>query len=234
MMIGEVRDLFAAVAAFRGAMTGTACGRPCTPTARSALSSAQGPGVDPGLLFDPALLTGLINQSLPPKLCPHCKVRLRPPRPARARSGRTGPALDRCLPGVRQGAWLPGLPWLRGQRPLDRRRGGAPPWPSCVFAKGGPAEARNYWVKTMQGITKHAHAIRRINEACSTRRWSRISLGHSTSMSICSTTASTRRRRADGGFWEQLQFASTASSSAARNACSSTKACPPCSKTGSR
>ncbi|MFU7556867.1 pilus assembly protein, partial [Pseudomonas paraeruginosa] len=33
-----------------------------------------------------------------------------------------------------------------------------------VFAKGGPAEARNYWVKTMQGITKHAHAIRRINE----------------------------------------------------------------------
>lgn len=26
-------------------------------------------------------------------------------------------------------------------------------------------------------------------------------------MSICSTTTSTRRRRADGGFWEQLQFA---------------------------
>ncbi|WP_447906524.1 GspE/PulE family protein [Pseudomonas aeruginosa] len=136
MMIGEVRDLFAAVAAFRGAMTGH--GLWSTLHTNSAIGIVQrlkDLGVDPGLLFDPALLTGLINQSLLPKLCPHCKAALpRPPRPARARSGRTGPALDRCFPGVRQGAWLPGLPWLRSQRPLDRRRGGAahPGLHACV------------------------------------------------------------------------------------------------------
>ncbi|HBP2446518.1 TPA: Flp pilus assembly complex ATPase component, partial [Pseudomonas aeruginosa] len=76
MMIGEVRDLFAAVAAFRGAMTGH--GLWSTLHTNSAIGIVQrlkDLGVDPGLLFDPALLTGLINQSLLPKLCPHCKVR---------------------------------------------------------------------------------------------------------------------------------------------------------------
>ena len=33
-----------------------------------------------------------------------------------------------------------------------------------MFRERGPAEARNYWVQHMAGITKHAHAIRRINE----------------------------------------------------------------------
>ncbi|MBE1118766.1 Flp pilus assembly complex ATPase component TadA, partial [Escherichia coli] len=76
MIIGEVRDLFAAVAAFRGAMTGH--GLWSTLHTNSAIGIVQrlkDLGVDPGLLFDPALLTGLINQSLLPKLCPHCKVR---------------------------------------------------------------------------------------------------------------------------------------------------------------
>ncbi|MEN1478436.1 ATPase, T2SS/T4P/T4SS family, partial [Pseudomonas aeruginosa] len=76
MMIGEVRDLFAAVAAFRGAMTGH--GLWSTLHTNSAIGIVQrlkDLGVDPGLLFDPALLTGLINQSLLPKLCPRCKLR---------------------------------------------------------------------------------------------------------------------------------------------------------------
>ena len=167
MMIGEVRDLFAAVAAFRGAMTGH--GLWSTLHTNSAIGIVQrlkDLGVDPGLLFDPALLTGLINQSLLPKLCPHCKVRfqdhqdqLAPDLVERVRRLTDvsqvhvkGPGCQACRGSGVNGrsivaeVVLPTLAFMR------------------VFAKGGPAEARNYWVKTMQGITKHAHAIRRINE----------------------------------------------------------------------
>ncbi|MDF5980444.1 hypothetical protein P4114_31745 [Pseudomonas aeruginosa] len=59
---------------------------------------------------------------------------------------------------------MPGLPWFRGQRPLDRRRGGAASLAFMRVRPRRPSRARTYWVKTMQGITKHAHAIRRINE----------------------------------------------------------------------
>lgn len=167
MMIGEVRDLFAAVAAFRGAMTGH--GLWSTLHTNSAIGIVQrlkDLGVDPGLLFDPALLTGLINQSLLPKLCPRCKLRfqdhqdqLAPDLVERVRRLTDvsqvhvkGPGCQACRGSGVNGrsivaeVVLPTLAFMR------------------VFAKGGPAEARNYWVKTMQGITKHAHAIRRINE----------------------------------------------------------------------
>ncbi|OTH30509.1 pilus assembly protein PilQ, partial [Pseudomonas aeruginosa] len=107
----------------------------------------------------------MINQSLLPKLCPHCKVRfqdhqdqLAPDLVERVRRLTDvsqvhvkGPGCQACRGSGVNGrsivaeVVLPTLAFMR------------------VFAKGGPAEARNYWVKTMQGITKHAHAIRRIN-----------------------------------------------------------------------
>ncbi|MDF5980443.1 ATPase, T2SS/T4P/T4SS family [Pseudomonas aeruginosa] len=74
MMIGEVRDLFAAVAAFRGAMTGH--GLWSTLHTNSAIGIVQrlkDLGVDPGLLFDPALLTGLISRACCPSSAPTAK-----------------------------------------------------------------------------------------------------------------------------------------------------------------
>ncbi|MDF5910306.1 ATPase, T2SS/T4P/T4SS family [Pseudomonas aeruginosa] len=202
MMIGEVRDLFAAVAAFRGAMTGH--GLWSTLHTNSAIGIVQrlkDLGVDPGLLFDPALLTGLINQSLLPKLCPHCKVRfqdhqdqLAPDLVERVRRLTDvsqvhvkGPGCQACRGSGVNGrsivaeVVLPTLAFMR------------------VFAKAAQPRHATTGSRPCRASPSTPTPSAASTRACSTRRWSRISLGHSTSMSICSTTASTRRRRADGG-----------------------------------
>lgn len=167
MMIGEIREIFAAVASFRGAMTGHGMWSTLhTNTAIGILQRLHDLGVDPSLLFDPALLTGMINQSLLPKLCPHCRRRfadhrqeLEPSlveRVERTCTAETvfvrGPGCSHCRHTGVFGRSVVAevlMPTLRFMR---------------MFREQGPAEARNYWVKHMSGITKHAHAIRRINE----------------------------------------------------------------------
>jgi type II secretory ATPase GspE/PulE/Tfp pilus assembly ATPase PilB-like protein len=118
------------------------------------------------LLYDPALLTGMINQSLLPKLCQHCKQRFVDRRQHldqnlveridKSCTAETvyvrGPGCDHCRQTGFSGRSVVAevlMPNLRFMR---------------VFRERGPAEARNYWVQHMAGITKHAHAIRRINE----------------------------------------------------------------------
>lgn len=167
MMIGEIREVFAAIAAFRGAMTGHGMWSTLhTNTAIGILQRLQDLGVDPSLLFDPALLTGMVNQSLLPKLCPHCRRRfvaqrreLEPSLVERVERTCTaervfvrGPGCSHCRQTGFSGRSVVAevlMPSLRFMR---------------VFRERGPAEARNYWVKHMSGITKHVHAIRRINE----------------------------------------------------------------------
>ena len=138
MMIGEVRD----------------------PSWRVAFRRCD----DRARLFDPALLTGLINQSLLPKLAP-CKC-------ASDHQDQLAPDLvervQRLTDVYQVYVKGPGCQARRGSGVNGRSIVAEVVLPTLafmrVFAKGGPAEARNYWVKTMQGITKHAHAIRRINE----------------------------------------------------------------------
>lgn len=167
MMIGEIREFFAAVAALRGAMTGHGMWSTLhTNTAIGILQRLLDLGVDASLLFDPALLTGMINQSLLPKLCRHCRVPFREhrrdldehlvERVERNCTAETvwlrGPGCSHCRNTGFSGRSIVAevlLPNLRFMR---------------VFREQGPAEARNYWVRRMAGITKHAHAIRRINE----------------------------------------------------------------------
>lgn len=166
MMIGEIREFFAAVAAFRGAMTGHGMWSTLhTNTAIGVLQRLHDLGVAPSLLFDPALLTGMINQSLVPKLCTHCRrpfnehrQELDPSLVERVERTCTtdtvfirGTGCQHCRDGlsgrsVVAEVLMPNLRFMR------------------VFREKGPAEARNYWVKHMDGITKHAHAIHRINE----------------------------------------------------------------------
>lgn len=167
LMYGEIRDLFAAVAAMRGAMTGHGVWSTLhTNTAIGILQRLLDLGVDPTLLYDPALLTGMINQSLLPKLCQHCKQRFvdrrqhldqnlveRIDKSCTAETVHVrGPGCDHCRQTGFSGRSVVAevlMPNLRFMR---------------VFRERGPAEARNYWVQHMAGITKHAHAIRRINE----------------------------------------------------------------------
>jgi type II secretory ATPase GspE/PulE/Tfp pilus assembly ATPase PilB-like protein len=167
LMYGEIRDLFAAVAAMRGAMTGHGVWSTLhTNTAIGILQRLLDLGVDPTLLYDPALLTGMINQSLLPKLCQHCKQRFVDRRQHldqnlveridKSCTAETvyvrGPGCDHCRQTGFSGRSVVAevlMPNLRFMR---------------VFRERGPAEARNYWVQHMAGITKHAHAIRRINE----------------------------------------------------------------------
>ncbi|VXC24331.1 Pilus assembly protein [Pseudomonas sp. 8Z] len=167
MMIGEIREIFAAVASFRGAMTGHGMWSTLhTNTAIGILQRLLDLGVDPSLLFDPALLTGMINQSLLPKLCIHCRQpflsqahALAPDLVERVRKCCTpetvfvrGPGCEHCRSTGISGRSVVAevlMPTLKFMR---------------VFRSKGAAEARNYWVKSMGGITKHDHAIRRINQ----------------------------------------------------------------------
>ncbi|WP_239043157.1 GspE/PulE family protein [Citrobacter freundii] len=75
IMIGEVRDSVSAKMAFRAAMTGHLVWTTIhANTAMTILYRLEDEGVNPSLLTDENILIGLINQSLIPTLCPHCKV----------------------------------------------------------------------------------------------------------------------------------------------------------------
>ncbi|QQX57545.1 GspE/PulE family protein [Pseudomonas chlororaphis] len=167
MMIGEIREIFAAIAAFRGAMTGHGMWSTLhTNTAIGILQRLQDLGVDPSLLFDPALLTGMINQSLLPKLCKHCRVPFLQQRNE----------LDAALVHRIETMCTPATVFVRGPGCSHCRDTGFSGrsvvaevlMPTLRFVRkfreGGPAEARNYWVQHMSGITKHEHTVRRINE----------------------------------------------------------------------
>ncbi|EAS1948224.1 type ii secretion system protein [Salmonella enterica] len=75
IMIGEVRDAVSAKMAFRAAMTGHLVWTTIhANTAMTILYRLEDEGVNPSLLTDENILIGLVNQSLVPTLCPHCKI----------------------------------------------------------------------------------------------------------------------------------------------------------------
>jgi general secretion pathway protein E len=165
--VGEMRDHASAVAAFALATTGH--GTYSTLHANDAFAIVQrllDLKVDPGLIYDPAVLTGLVNQGLAPTLCPHCKVpwQHRPSTYDAQLAARVENTLkdtsgvyvvggcDRCRHTGASGRTVV-AEVVETNMELMR-----------VMRTQGAAEARALWVHKQGGITKTAHMLRRIAE----------------------------------------------------------------------
>lgn len=167
MMVGEMRDLASAVAAFRAAMTGH--GVWTTLHANdvvSILERLRDIGVELSLLTDPALITGLINQSLMRKVCRHCR------KPYLAHKNTLATDLvDRIEQTCNvNNVYLKGdgCEHCNNTGISGRIVGAEVIMPTKAFMKvfkaEGKAEAREFWVKHMNGITKNQHLIHWINQ----------------------------------------------------------------------
>ncbi|SHN12617.1 Type II secretory pathway ATPase GspE/PulE or T4P pilus assembly pathway ATPase PilB [Pseudomonas asturiensis] len=167
LMYGEIRDLASAQAAFRGGMTGHLVKSTLhTNNAVGSLQRLQDMGVDQSLVTDPALMAGIINQSLLPVLCKGCRVR------ARDHLQELDDDLKARLLTMTHisGVYLHGAGCAdcRGLGVTDRTAVGEVLVPTQkfmrIFREHGAGEARNYWVNEMGGITKTAHALMKIND----------------------------------------------------------------------
>lgn len=163
--VGEMRDLESAVAAFALATTGH--GTYSTLHANDAFAIVQrllDLKVDPGLIYDPAVLTGLINQGLAPTLCQHCKVPWsQKPKDydaslaerVRATVGDTSGVCVALGCTECRGTGAAGRTVLAEvvETNMDIMR---------TLRTHGAAEARSLWVTKYGGITKTAHMVQRI------------------------------------------------------------------------
>ncbi|AVQ89142.1 hypothetical protein C7R88_17625 (plasmid) [Plesiomonas shigelloides] len=78
MMIGEIRDEQSAVGAIRAARTGHQVWSSIhTTNALGIYERLRDIGCDVASISNPAVVAGLINQSLAKRLCPHCKIPLK-------------------------------------------------------------------------------------------------------------------------------------------------------------
>ena len=168
LMIGEIRDASSAQAALRCAMTG----HPVWTTLHAndavfILRRLEDIGVDIGLLTDPKIITGLVNQSLVPVLCPHCKKpylgnedqmdvglrkRLTSVLEPEKLSGVfiTGPGCDHCKNTGVKGRTVVAEVIVPTKKFMD------------VYRIEGPAAARQYWVSHMNGKTKCQHILSKV------------------------------------------------------------------------
>ncbi|WP_313025489.1 GspE/PulE family protein [Pseudomonas lopnurensis] len=165
LMYGELRDLAGSEAAYSGSMTGHQVWS--TLHTNNAVASIQRlieMGVPRYLVTDPALTTGIINQSLLPVLCPHCRV------PAIENLGQLPAGLRARLEQLQlleqvnlQGE---GCSHCRGMGVTGRTVVAEVLLPNLqfmrTFLKDGASLARHYWVNEMGGITKIAHTITKI------------------------------------------------------------------------
>jgi type II secretory ATPase GspE/PulE/Tfp pilus assembly ATPase PilB-like protein len=165
LMIGEIRDKDSAIAAYRGAMTGHVVWSTVhTNDATSVPQRLIDLGVDPNLILDPMLTTGLVNQSLTKQLCPHC---------SQTYADHSHELADDLVERIEKFC-EPANVRLRGPG-CKKCRGGAADRimvaetvvPNGVFMEiyrdRGKVAARKYWVTDMAGLTKCQAMIRRIN-----------------------------------------------------------------------
>lgn len=169
IMIGEMRDLNSALAAFRAAMTGH--GVWTTNHSNHAIQTLDrliDLGVNPSFVTDASIVTGLINQSLVVLNCPRCA---RPydaakeslPEDLRAR------VEHYCNPQkVKVRGKNRGCKHCKGKGHRGRSVVAEVVTPTQklmnVYRAEGSAAARSYWAKELGGITKCMHLIRLINE----------------------------------------------------------------------
>lgn len=163
LMYGEVRDLASCIAAFTGGLTGhLVLSTLHTNNAIASLQRLVDMGMDISLVTDPALLTGVINQSLLPVLCEHCR------KPAKDHlseldadlverlamlkiedANLLGDGCEHCdmLGVTTRTAVAEVLVTTHGFMKIFKQNAG---------------ESRNYWVKHMGGITKTAHTLMKV------------------------------------------------------------------------
>ncbi|NWC82565.1 Flp pilus assembly complex ATPase component TadA [Pseudomonas putida] len=165
LMYGELRDVESAQAAYSGGMTGHQVWSTLhTNNAVASLQRLIDMGVPKYLVTDPALTTGIINQSLLPVLCPSCRVPL-----SESLSSITSGLLSRLEQlGIVDQVNLrgEGCSCCRQLGVVDRTVVGEVLLTDLqfmgVFSERGASAARRHWVKEMGGITKIAHAITKI------------------------------------------------------------------------
>ncbi len=169
IMIGEMRDVDSAVAAFRAAMTGH--GVWTTLHANDAiqiLERLRDIGVDINLLTDASTVTGLINQSLAPKNCEACKRPYLKNRRELSEELRERVEIYCDTQKVFLKGNDRGCPHCSGRGYKGRTVVAEMVVPTQalmnVFKRDGKADARKYWVQNMNGITKAQHLIYKINE----------------------------------------------------------------------
>lgn len=167
MMIGEIRDPGSAKAAFDAALTGHGVWTTVHVTdAVSIMTRLRGLDVETDRMLDPEIVTGLINQSLVQKLCPHCSIRWEEGKHLMGASARRRVEKYCQLENVRLRG--PGCDACNGQGIMGRMVIAEVICPNLgfmdVFAEKGKAKAKDYWVRKMGGITKCMALIRRVNE----------------------------------------------------------------------
>lgn len=166
IMIGEIRDMISASAAFRAAMTGHGVWTTLHANDAIAIMQRLGDiGIEMALMLDPANVTGLINQSLVRRLCDHCKrpwlaerhlldtdLVQRVEKWCRPESvSLVGPGCDRCNGKGITGRTIVGEVVVPTLSLMD------------TYRNDGKAATRRYWVQEMGGITKTAHTIEKIS-----------------------------------------------------------------------
>ena len=180
LMYGEIRDLASAQAVFRGGMTGhLVLSTLHTNNAVAGLQRLIDMGVDQHWVTDPALMTGVINQSLLPVLCFHCRV------PASANINQLNSALVHRLRNLEaldltylKGA---GCSSCQGLGVIGRTVVAEALLPDLefmrMFNEQGASAARRHWVKAMGGITKTAHTIIKLKEGLVDPRQAELMVG---------------------------------------------------------
>lgn len=167
LLIGEVRDAASVLAAFQAALTGH--GTWTTLHVNAAIATFQrlhDLGVHKNLLYDPALIKGLVNQSLTRVLCTACKEPYLSRRTELASDSRAR-IESLCIP---EQVFLKGTgcAHCKGRGVINRTAIAEIIQPDLAFMRKlrdqDKSEAHVFWVREQGGITKNAHLIQRINE----------------------------------------------------------------------
>ncbi|RQR11274.1 GspE/PulE family protein [Burkholderia stagnalis] len=169
IMVGEIRDIHSARAAFRAAMTGHGVWTTLhTGDAVSNMERLRDIGVEMSLLTDPTIVTGLLNQSLVSVNCPRCSIGYR-----ETKASLEADLVERierlCRPDQVR-FHTPGnknCPECRGTGLIRRTVVAEGLIPTkkfmSAFRSDGAWGARDYWLCHMNGITKTQHLLEKIN-----------------------------------------------------------------------
>lgn len=166
-MIGEMRDLVSAQAAFRAAETGHGIWTTLhANNVTAAINRLDNLGIERSWLMDPTLMRGIVSQNLVQRLCPHCSLTNRElkslPRDIRIRLEQHG-LYESARFRNPKGCAHCGDKGIIGRMPIAEIL-----QPSIgffdVYMREGTTAARRYWMTEMGGISKTQRLIERIRD----------------------------------------------------------------------